>query len=317
MIDPASQGIVPVGGQRSRDLSALAFGNRASSHENGTMDFASDPLMWLDQPRLEGATMLLAFTGWMDGGDVSTGTVQRLVDKLDARTIAHIDAESFYIFNFPGGMEITALFRPEVRIEDGLIRSLEMPENNFSCADERGLVFFVGKEPNLGWRTFGHCIFDVAETIGVKRILFTGSYAGTVPHTREPRLYSTVSEPALKDELLRNGVRPADYEGPASFTTYLMTQAGRHGLEMATLVAEIPAYIQGVNPACIEAVTRRLAKILGLPADLAELRNASDEWEGQVNDVIGNDEELADRIRQLEADYDQDLLEFQDQIDDG
>ena len=31
------------------------------------------------RPQLHKATMLLAFTGWMDGGDVSTGTVQRLV----------------------------------------------------------------------------------------------------------------------------------------------------------------------------------------------------------------------------------------------
>ena len=39
-------------------------------------------------PPLTEATLVLAFTGWMDGGDVSTGTVQRLVDLLAAPPIA-------------------------------------------------------------------------------------------------------------------------------------------------------------------------------------------------------------------------------------
>ena len=39
---------------------------------------------------------------------------------------------------------------------------------------------------------------------------------------------------------------------------------------MAALVAEIPAYVQGRNPKCIEAVTRRLAGILGLQVRLDE-----------------------------------------------
>ena len=34
------------------------------------------------------ATLVLAFSGWMDGGDVSTGTVARLVDLLDAKAVA-------------------------------------------------------------------------------------------------------------------------------------------------------------------------------------------------------------------------------------
>ena len=40
------------------------------------------------------------------------------------------------------------------------------------------------------------------------------------------------------------------------------------GLEMTSLVAEIPGYLQGTNPLSIEAVTRRLTKILQLPLDL-------------------------------------------------
>ena len=42
---------------------------------------STDALRMDDVPRLEGGTLVLAFNGWMDGGDVSTGTVRRLVEN--------------------------------------------------------------------------------------------------------------------------------------------------------------------------------------------------------------------------------------------
>ena len=48
----------------------------------------SDALRMQQLPPLADATLVLALTGWMDGGDVSTGTVRRLVDLLEARPAA-------------------------------------------------------------------------------------------------------------------------------------------------------------------------------------------------------------------------------------
>jgi proteasome assembly chaperone (PAC2) family protein len=246
----------------------------------------------------------------MDGGDVSTGTVKRLVNLLDAKPVAEIDPEPFYIYNFPGSMEITALFRPHIEIEDGQIKQVDMPTNTFSAHDPAKLVLFVGKEPNLRWRAFGECIFELSRAIGVRRILFVGSFGGSVPHTREPRLYVTCSDAELLSEMDRYGLRRTGYEGPGSFTSYLMTQAKPAGFEMVSLVAEIPGYLQGTNPLSIEAVTRRLAKILKLPLDIASLRQASTEWELQVSSVIEQNEELAQKVRELEEEYDNELLEL-------
>src|SRR5437764_14464606 len=92
-----------------------------------------------DCPALEQATLVLAFNGWMDGGDVSTGTVRGLVDLLDARPVAEIDPDPFCIYTFPGSMELAALYRPALQIEDGLITSLEMPTNVVYCHDPANL----------------------------------------------------------------------------------------------------------------------------------------------------------------------------------
>lgn len=266
-----------------------------------------------DWPKLNRATLVLAFTGWMDGGDVSTGTVKRLVHLLEADPVANIDPEPFYLYNVPGSMEIAALFRPHVEIEDGLIKSVNMPENTFYVHSPANLVLFIGKEPNLGWRTFGECVLEFASQAGVRRILFIGSFGGSVPHTREPRLFITCSDPTLLPEMEKYGLRRTGYTGPGSFTNYLMTLARPVGLQMVSLVAEIPSYLQGTNPLSIEAVTRRLAKILKLPLDLASLRSASTEWELEVSSAVDQNEDLAELVRRLEDEYDNQLLELADE----
>ena len=262
-------------------------------------------------PTLDRATLVLAFTGWMDGGDVSTGTVRRLVDLLEAPPIAEIDPEPFYIYNFPGSMDLAAIFRPGVQIEDGLVKSFAMPANVFYCHEPANLVLFLGKEPNLRWREFGDCVVEAARRLGVRRVLFVGSFGGTVPHTREPRLFVTCSDARMLPEMEQYGLRRTAYEGPGSFITYLMTRAGPADLEMTSLVAEIPGYLQGRNPLSIEAVTRRLAKILRLPLDLGALRSESTEWELEVSRVVAKDKEMAKTVRRLEEAYDNELLRLE------
>ena len=261
------------------------------------------------RPVLRDATLVLAFSGWMDGGDVSTGTVRRLVDLLDAQPFAEIDGESYYLLNFPGSMDFAALFRPNVRYEDGLIKKLEMPSNIFYCHEPANLVLFLGKEPNLHWRDFGQAILEVTHQVGVQRVLFVGSFGGAVPHTREPRLFVSSSNAELFPEMERYGLRRTNYEGPGSFTSYLLTQAPPAALEMISLVAEIPCYLQGRNPISIEAVTRRLAKILKLPLDLESLRAESTEWELEISRIVEQDKDLTKTVRSLEEVYDNELLQ--------
>ena len=56
--------------------------------------------------------MIIGLSGWMDGGEVSTGAAKYLVTHFEAERFAEIDPDVFYIYNFPGSMEISALFGP-------------------------------------------------------------------------------------------------------------------------------------------------------------------------------------------------------------
>lgn len=272
---------------------------------------SSSHLVLHAQPRMERARLVLGLSGWMDGGDVSTGTVQYLTAKLDADLLAEIQPESFYIYSFPGSMEITALFRPHTKIADGLIVEYEPPRNTFHVDEPNRLILFQGREPNLRWTEYAECVFDVVEAFDVQRVYFIGSVAGVAPHTREPRLYSSVSDEAMKAELEPFGVRFSSYEGPASVATYLTRLAARRGVPMATLVAEIPAYVQGQNPKCIEAVTRRLAAMLDLPIHLDDLRAAGEAFETKLNEAVPKRAELVQLIHKLESDYDNEVFDTQ------
>ena len=272
------------------------------------MNDSTSPLTIDSPPTVTNATLVLAFSGWMDGGDVSTGTVRRLVELLKARQIAEIDPEPFYIYNIPGSMEIAALFRPHIQIKDGLVESVDMPTNQFFVHEPSNLVLFLGREPHMHWRGFRDCVLKLVDAADVKRIIFVGSFGGTVPHTREPRVYATCSSPELLAEMRQYVVGRTGYQGPGSFTTYLMSQAPEAGIDMVSLVAEIPGYLQGTNPASIEAVTRRLAKLLHLPLDLDSLRSASTKWELEVTSAVEQNEELATTVHKLEEQYDNELL---------
>ncbi len=263
-----------------------------------------------DLPNLKDATMLLALTGWMDGGDVSTGSVRQIMaGRKNIQEVARIEPDEFYIYNFPGNMEISALFRPTVKYKQGVVRRFEMPANLFAADAEANLIFFIGKEPNLRWQSFADCIFEVTRRLNVKRIVFMGSFGGSIPHTREPRLYGTVSHQRLRDELKQYGVRLSDYEGPSSISSLLLADARKHDVEMLSLVAEIPGYLQGTNPISIEAIARRLGRMLNQPIDFDSLREASNEWESRVTAAIAENEELAQTVRKLEEEYDNELIE--------
>jgi proteasome assembly chaperone (PAC2) family protein len=266
-------------------------------------------LQVLNKPALTNPRLLLGLSGWMDSGQVSTGTINCFIQRLNAKKIAQIDPEGFYIYSFPGSMELTTLFRPHTKIEQGLITACDLPTNTFYACEQNNLILLSGREPNTNWNQFAQCIFSLCTQLGVKTIYFIGSVAGLVPHTREPRLFCSVSDNQFKETLHHYGINFANYEGPAGISTYMTANCHKYGLRMASLVATVPAYVHGNNPKCIEAVTRRLAGILRLEVHLDDLREISEQFEKKLGDVVQDQPALATNISKLEEDYDNEIFD--------
>ena len=77
---------------------------------------------------------------------------------------------------------------------------------------------------------------------------------------------------------------------------------------MASLVAEIPAYLRGRNPKSIEVLAAKLCALLKLDLDTSILHHVSKEYETRVSKMVQEREELANMIHNLESQYDSDYL---------
>lgn len=268
-----------------------------------------EALIIYERPMLETTRMVLGFSGWMNGGSVSTGTIEYLKNKLKAKKFAKIDPKNFHIFNLPGTMEQVAQFRPYCKIQNGFLTDFQYPQNEFFYDEKNNLIFFSAKEPNLQWDEYADCIFELGEKFDVKRMYFIGSVAGPIPHTREPRISCYVSSKQQEARLKDYDLRFTNYEGPASITTLLTRLSKEKGIEMINFVAEIPVYVQTRNLKGIKAITKRLIKLLDIDIDLGELFKRSDEFEKNMNELIAKQPKLAAQIKKLEENYDKEFFD--------
>lgn len=260
---------------------------------------------------MQSSKLVLGFSGWMDGGEVSTGTVRMLVERFGAEMVAEIDRDNFYIENFPGNMDLSALFRPHTKIIDGLIEYVDWPKNRFYCDKANGLIFFQGVEPNMNWHHFSNNFFEFCQRFNVKEVYFVGSISGLVPHTRDPKFMCLVSNEHMKQRFEKYGFDFNNYEGPASVVTFLTSEAVKYNIEMASIISSVPAYVQGNNPICIAAVIRVLSGIMGFHLDIDDLRDMGDEYSKRLSDLVGEEPELEDNIRKLEENYDSELFDHE------
>ncbi len=259
--------------------------------------------------KLKDGILLIGFTGWMDGGDASSGSINFLVDFFNATQCAMIAPEGFYVYNFHGDMEISSISRPFSRVVDGLIEEYKFPENVFFCSESHNLAFFLGKEPDVEWDYFGDCIYDFCKEFGISRVYCCGSVAGLTPHTREPRIAFVASDKPFRDQLEQTGLRPSNYEGPSGIMTYLVSRGAYEQIQTANVIAEIPAYVQGYNPRSIETFIKLFARILAFKADLDELHKTSMEFEQKISELVEQQDELPAKVAELERDYDSEAFD--------
>jgi hypothetical protein len=259
------------------------------------------------QPQLTQAKMVIGFDGWMDGGEVSTGVVEHLAKEFDCTVLAEIEPDDYYIYNVPGSMEISSLFRPQARIEDGMVMSISEPSNIFFYNAHENLILLRGKEPQIHWRQYTDCIFEIAEKFDVSEIIFVGSVTSLAPHTRDPIFYSSVSDENMKEYINIIGANATYYEGPSSFASFMISMARKKQLRMMSLVAGVPPYVQGKNDRCIEVAIEKLTAITDLPVDMSILKTLTNEFVSELNTIVAKRPELAEQIAKLERVYDEQL----------
>jgi proteasome assembly chaperone (PAC2) family protein len=250
-----------------------------------------------EQPELRHPTMLVAFAGWPDAGEVASGSMKYLLRKLRAHKFASIDPEEFYDFTET---------RPTTKLRTPWQRDVRWPRNEFHYHVRRGegpdFVLFLGREPNLRWRTYIDLVLGLAEQCGVERLISLGGTFDQVTHNGEPRVSGTALDPELRKAMQGMGLSPSRYEGPTSIHSALGDACQKRGLPTASLWGHAPHYLQAApNVKVCYGMLRKLTALLDFTVDLEELRRAADALEVRVERLLADNAELREYVRQLDA----------------
>ena len=244
--------------------------------------------------------MIAAFRGWPDAGDAATATLNYMLTALGAQKFAEIDPEEF--FNF-------AQERPRsTRSKDG-IRHLQWPANEFYLwpgADEAPpVVFYLGTEPHLKWRTFSSLVGELARQCGVKSVVHIGALLDAVPHTRATRFSGTSTNQRIQAAFDRANVRTSKYQGPSGITLPVSESLAARGISYTSLWGHVSHYLHATpNFRVGLGLARNLSDMLGLPVDLGKLTVMAEAFDREVEKVIGDDDQLGKYIVTLEEKHD-------------
>lgn len=257
----------------------------------------NDLLQLWQQPETDETYMLAGWRQWADAGNTSSGLAQYLIDQSGAVRIGLIKPTNFYLFQVPGTHHF---LRPDVTLEDGLVKSHDTRRNEFYYQrhGDKGLVLFLGDEPHINAELYADLWLDAIEALGVQRVICLGGVYGSMPYNREREIHAIYSLPRLKAALEPYAVKFSNYEGGSTIGAYLAHRAGQRGIELVDLYAFVPAYdfsqitnqVQGLRidrdyQAWLD-VLRRVVHMFDLPISLADLEVHSLELASSMDSQI-------------------------------
>jgi predicted ATP-grasp superfamily ATP-dependent carboligase len=247
-------------------------------------------------PELDRPNVIAAFSGWNDAGQAATTAVRYLIETWHAQRFAHIDPEEYYSFTDT---------RPTIRIMEGAQRQLTWPANDFFFYEgtdtQPAAVLMVGVEPNLKWRSYCGEIVRLAKSLGARRLVTVGSLITDTVHTRAVPLTGFSTDDAVQGKFSSRGIARSSYEGPTGIVGVLHDACNRAELPAASLWAASPFYLGSTpNPKTALGLLDALDEALALRLNLSELRGVADEFVRQVSLAVRDNEEVQERIRNLE-----------------
>ena len=237
--------------------------------------------------------LVLGMDGWIDAGAGAGTAMAHLLSECPSELIATFNTDQFVDYRDR---------RPVVRIADGLVEAVTWPRIELRAGQDkagRDILFLVGPEPDMAWRTFVAAVVGLAQELGVRLVVALGAFPLSVPHTRPVRLAATATSQELAEMI---GVVRGAHTVPAGIHAVLQEGFGEAGLPAAGLWARVPLYAANMPfPAASAALVDGLAEFAGLRLDASELHAAAALASARIDELIASSEEHRDMVRQMEA----------------
>ncbi|HLC28474.1 MAG TPA: PAC2 family protein [Dehalococcoidia bacterium] len=253
-----------------------------------------EPLPSLERPRL-----LMALQPWIDVGAVGTIALGFLEQLWGAQEIAKLRQPGvFYDFSRYRPM----LFRREgerrVAVPNTFLRHARTPAGE-------DWLFLHALEPHSHGEDYVDGVMGLLRHFGVRQYTLAGSMYAPVPHTRPPVASGGTANDALRDQLHSAGVKESSYEGPTTILATLPQMASAHGTETASIIVQLPAYIQLERDYCgALSLLEIISRVYSLGLDLESLREDSDRQRQAMEESVAQNPQLQAMVAELEQAYD-------------
>lgn len=237
--------------------------------------------------------VLAAFEGWNDAAEAASGALAHLHEVWDAQPLVAMDPEEYHDF------QVT---RPQVTLDPDGRRRITWPATRLSWArppgSDRDVILVRGIEPSMRWRRFTDELLGHLTQHQVSTVITLGALLADVPHTRPIPVTTTSEDPELLERL---ALHKSQYEGPTGIVGVLQDVATRRGLPALSLWAAVPHYVgQPPSPKAVLALLSRVEELVQITLPLGDLAEEAEAWEHGVDELAGEDEEIAEYVRQLE-----------------
>jgi len=250
-----------------------------------------DPLRRLREVHLHRPVAIIGFDGWADASSVSSGTAEYLVTEPDDDPIAIIESEDFFDFSQD---------RPIVSVADGQVINMSWPSTRIHHSVHNGqdVVVVTGPEPGLRWKTYARYLGAYLAELGVEKVVTVGAFVGQVPHTVPTPIFAVATNAALLEQY---GLEGSDYEGPTSVYSVIVESLREEGIPAIGLWGGCPHYLgSNTNPKVMLALVNAVGRVLEIQIDATELSTLAGEFESRVDSALGQSNDLAEYVAELE-----------------
>ncbi len=252
------------------------------------------PLPDLDRPRL-----LIALQPWIDVGSVGTMALSFLEKQWDGQEIGRLRRPGvFYDFSRYRPM----LFRREgerhVAVPNTFLRYAKSPSG-------QEWLFLHALEPHSHGEDYVEAVLGLIRQFGARQYTLIGSMYSPVPHTRPPVASGGAASQGLREQVQRAGVRESAYEGPTTILAIMPQMASGEGIETASIILQLPAYVQLERDYCgTEALLEILSRVYSLDLDTSPLHEESQRQREAMNESVAQNPQLQAMVAELERVYD-------------
>lgn len=247
---------------------------------------------------LRAPVMVIALNGLFDIAGAASSALDRFAPADHSVTVGEIDPDPFYDFT---------QVRPQVEIDEGEMRVIHWPDNQFDVVrglGGRDLVVLVGTEPHLSWRTYAECIRRVVQRLGCEAVVTVGSSGEAVPHTRVPLVTGSTTDADLARRL---GIGLPTYQGVTGVAGVIQADLATHDVPSVSLRVGVPHYLMNAeHPQAVLALQTHLSHVLNvpLPDDNGAMAGEIARWRTLHDEVVAGDSQLQMYVRMLELEHD-------------